>query len=81
MAKITKTSDGAGGFTYTEVETTLVDDMVAAVVSPFKVLETEPTEFHSPRVAAYAALGYGIGGVMVGDRWGDSIPLLGGNRV
>lgn len=76
MAKITKATDG----TLTEVETTLVDDLVSAVVSPFKVLESEPTEFVSPRVAGMAALGYGIGGIVVGDQFGDSIPFLGGRR-
>jgi hypothetical protein len=76
MAKITKGTDG----TFTEVETTLVDDLMSALASPLKVLEGEPTEFVSPRVAAFAAIGYGLGGVMVGDRWGDSIPVLGGKR-
>jgi hypothetical protein len=53
---------------------------VSAVVAPLKVFETEPTEFVSPRVAGMAALGFGIGGIMVGDKFGDSISFLGGRR-
>jgi len=74
--KITKASDG----TLAEVTTTLTDDLVAAVMSPLKVLESEPTEFVSPRVAGMAALGYGVAGIFVGDKFGDSIPVLGGRR-
>jgi hypothetical protein len=74
--KITKASDGA----LAEVTTTLTDDLVAAVMSPLKVLESEPTEFVSPRVAGMAALGYGVAGIFVGDKFGDSIPVLGGRR-
>jgi hypothetical protein len=74
--KITKASDG----TLAEVTTTLIDDLVAAVMSPLKVLESEPTEFVSPRVAGMAALGYGVAGIFVGDKFGDSIPVLGGRR-
>jgi hypothetical protein len=76
MSKITKATDG----TLTEVETTFVDDALNAVLSPFKITEVAPTEFYSPRVAAMAAFGFGIGGVVVGDKFGDSIPLLGGRR-
>jgi hypothetical protein len=74
--KITKASDG----TLAEVTTTLIDDLVAAVMSPLKVLESEPTEFVSPHVAGMAALGYGVAGIFVGDKFGDSIPVLGGRR-
>jgi hypothetical protein len=76
MAKITKANDG----TLAEVETTFIDDAISAVLSPLKITEAAPTEFYAPRVAAMAALGYGIGGVVVGDKFGDSIPLLGGRR-
>jgi hypothetical protein len=76
-SKITKATDD----TLTEVATTLTDDFVAAVMAPLKVLESEPTEFYAPRVAGMAAVGYGIAGIFVGDKWGDSIPLLGGRRI
>jgi hypothetical protein len=78
MAKVTKSAvDG----TLTEVATTITDDLVLAISSPFKLFETEPTEFVAPRVAAMAAVGGLAGGIMVGDKWGDSIPVLGGRRV
>jgi len=76
MSKITKAADG----TLTEVATTLVDDVIAAAVSPLKAFESEPTEFVAPRVAGIAALGFAAAGVFVGDKHGESIPLLGGRR-
>lgn len=81
MAKITKTVAANGDVTLTEVATTLIDDMILAVGSPFKVFQAEDTEFYSPSVAGYAFIGAGVGGVWVGDKFGASIPLLGGRRI
>lgn len=58
---------------------TLSEDIAAAVVAPFKIFEKDAEDV-SARAAAIAAIGYFVGGVMVGDRFGDSIPLIGQGR-
>lgn len=61
MAKVTKVVDGET-ITYTETATTLVDDFVAGLASPFKVFQSAPTEFLSPRAAGIGAITYGVAG-------------------
>jgi hypothetical protein len=78
--KITRTVSGET-VSYAEADMSLLDEVVAAAASPFKIMESEATEYHPPRVAAIAAFGYGSAGVIVGDKFGDSIPVLGGRRV
>jgi hypothetical protein len=76
MVKITKANDG----TLVEVEITFIDDVISVVLFPLKIIEVAPIEFYALCVVAMVALGYGIGGVVVGDKFGDFIPLLGGRR-
>jgi hypothetical protein len=79
--KITRTVDGAGAVSYAEVEMTLTDEVVAAAAAPLKIMESDASEYLPPRVSALAAFGYGSFCIFAGDKWGESIPVLGGHRV
>lgn len=64
----------------TENKSTLVQDLVDGLTAPLGITKTQE-ETISARAGALAAIGYFIGGVVVGDRWGDRIPLIGGRRA
>jgi hypothetical protein len=76
MAKITKANDG----TLVEVEITFIDDVISVVLFLLKIIEVAFIEFYALCVVVMVAFGYGIGGVVVGDKFGDFILLLGGRR-
>lgn len=68
--------------TYTEEATTLVDGFVTALTAPLSVLKKgeDETEFYSSRDVGIAALSWAAVGIFAGDRFGNSIPYLGGRR-
>lgn len=81
MAKVIKTVNAEGVASYTEEDTTLVGDLLSGVTSVFSVFTAgEPTTFVSEKTCGMTALAAVVGGIFVGDKYGDSIPLLGGRR-
>lgn len=81
MAKIIKTVSPEGDATYTEESTTLIGDVVSGVTSVFSVFSAaEPTTFVSEKTCGMAVIASMVGGLFIGDKYGDRIPLIGGRR-
>lgn len=66
---------------YTKSATTVVDGITLAITAPLTALSSaEQTEYYSKDTVGVAA-GVGmIGGFVLGDMFGDKVPLLGGRR-
>lgn len=79
MARIKKTVDTAGVATYTEEETSIGTDFIDGLMGPFGFFAKEEDTFYSRRTLAIATLGYGLTGIVVGNKVGDRIPIL--NRI
>lgn len=71
MAKV-KTVDG----NLVEEETSLGTDVVDAVLAPVRAFMSEEGTYYSGRVVGMASIGYGIGGLIAGHKFGHKIPLL-----
>jgi hypothetical protein len=78
--KVTKTVDSTGAATYAETTGTFMSAAIDAVLSPLKVFSSTGDVFVSESAQGMAALAYGIGGIVVGDRFGDKIPFIGEHR-
>lgn len=77
--KITRAVDAAGAVTYSEVTQTFVEQVIDSALLPLSAL-SENNEFISKQQAGVAMLGGVAGGVFLGDKYGDRIPVLGGRR-
>lgn len=75
MAVITKTTV-EGVDTYAEEGTTLFESIVNGATMPLKAVTAEDGKFYSSKDAGIAALGWGIGGLVLGHKYGASIPLI-----
>lgn len=71
MAKV-KNVDG----NLVEEETSLGTDVMDALLAPIRAFSSEEDTFYSSRVVGMASLGYGIGGLIAGHKFGHKIPLL-----
>lgn len=71
MAKV-KTVDG----NLVEEETSLGVDVIDAILAPVRAFTNEEGTFYSGRVLGMASLGYGIGGLIAGHKFGHQIPIL-----
>lgn len=76
MAKVTKSVSG-DTVTFTEDETTLIDDVLDAALAPIKLLSADENTFYSGRTLGLASAGYGLGGYALGARKPDIIPFFG----
>lgn len=79
MSKIVRTAAGVAG---EPQATTLVDKIVAAPTSLLKIFSKEEGDvtYLSEKDVGVVALTAFAGGFLVGDRWGDRVPFLGGHR-
>lgn len=79
MSKITLEATNTG---VVKTETTILDNVLAGVMSLPKIASAEDanTVYYSEKVLAQASLASFVGGIVLGDRKGDSIPLFGGRR-
>lgn len=73
--RITEAEDG----TFTKEEGTLTNGLIDAVMAPINVMSAEK-KYVSVQTAGLSALGYGLGGIFVGDRYGHKIPVIGGGE-
>lgn len=81
MAKITVSQDAAGDDVFTKEDTALQDYIVAPITGLFGNFTSDESKvFHDEASVGIMALGFMAGGVFVGDRYGDSIPILGQGR-
>lgn len=65
---------------YTESATTLTDALVGGLVAPLKAFDSKNVEFVDVGTAGRQVLvGMGIG-FFLGDRFGESVPLIGQGR-
>lgn len=78
--KITRTVAPDGTVVYSETAQTLVDTLTASFVAPFAVLAADSNEYYSKQMVGQSMLIAGMAGVVIGDRYGESIPLLGRHR-
>lgn len=78
--KITRTQVGTDPATYVETNMTLVDQVTGVVSSVFKVFSDDDAVFYPERTVGLGFLGGMAAGVFVGDRFGESIPVLGQRR-
>lgn len=78
MAK--KQQVGADGVTLTAVDMTFVDEVIEVIKSPFALFESETKVYLPARTVGLGVVGGLAGGIFLGDRFGASIPLLGGRR-
>jgi hypothetical protein len=74
--KITRAEVVPGTPTYTEAVRTTMETVTDVVMAPFGILDTAKTEYYSKKTLAYAATGYGIGGLVIGQKFGNKVPLL-----
>lgn len=79
MSKIVKGGTEASP-TYTHTATSLMDKALLAVSAPLAVFGGESTEFYSKDdVGVASAVGL-TAGFVLGDMFGDKVPVLGGRR-
>lgn len=69
-------TDGA----LTAVDMTFVDELMEVVKSPFAIFESETKTYLPARTVGIGVVGGLAGGILIGDRFGASIPVLGGRR-
>lgn len=77
--KLVAAADATG---VTKTETTLIDNVLGGVTSIMKIASTEDanTTYYSEKAVGQAVIGALVGGFVIGDRWGDRVPFLGGHR-
>jgi hypothetical protein len=73
---ITRAEVVPGTPTYTEATRSTAELATDVIMAPLGIVDTEDTKFYSKRTLAYAATGYFVGGLIVGRKWGGSVPLL-----
>lgn len=79
MTKIVKTGTAAAPV-YTESPATLTDMFVGGLMAPLNAFNTKNEEFVDIGTAGRQTLiGMGVG-FFLGDRFGDSVPLIGQGR-
>lgn len=66
--------------TYTKTDLSITDKLVAAAVSPFSAFDSEDTEFYPKSVMGLSSILWGVGGFMLGDKFGANVPVIGGRR-
>lgn len=69
MAKVTKTTAN-GTSTYTEEETSLLDDVITGALAPVGLVSDDGTEFISKRAAGIGAVAWSSAAFLFGERWG-----------
>jgi len=79
--KIIKATDTAGVVTYTEKTTTLVDDIVDGLTAPLSAVSSDDKTFVSMSILGKTAVMHLAAGIFVGDRYGESVPVLGQGRI
>lgn len=79
MAKITVGGTTAAP-TYTKTETSFTDKVILGVTAPLAIMSSDETEFYSKDDVAVASVVGVAAGVFLGDKFGDSIPVLGQRR-
>lgn len=79
MSKAIIAADATG---VTKTDTTIIDNVLGGVTSILKVASTEDanTTYYSDKAVGQAVLAGMVGGFMIGDRFGDKVPFLGGRR-
>lgn len=77
--KLIAAADATG---VTKTETTMIDNVIGGIGSVMKIASTEDdsTTYYSEKAVGQAVLGAAVGGFLLGDRFGDRVPLLGGRR-
>lgn len=71
---------GASGTAATKNSTSFVDDLMTVLSAPMKVISGDTGTYHSENVLGMAAVVWGLAGFAAGDKWGASVPFLGGRR-
>lgn len=79
MAKIVVGGTDASP-TYTKVATTLTDNIVTGATAALGVLSDDQTTFYDKKAMGTAAAVNLAAGIVIGDKFGDKIPVLGGRR-
>lgn len=64
----------------TEADMTFVDEVIEVIKSPFALFESETKTYLPARTVGMGVVGGLVGGILLGDRFGASIPVLGGRR-
>lgn len=77
MSKITVAADATG---VTKEDTNILTDVLNGATSVIKAFGEESAVFYNEQSVGRAVLAATIGGIVLGDRLGDKIPFLGGNR-
>lgn len=78
--KITRTDDGAGTITHVETEVALTDMLMTYITAPFSIFSANQTEYYSKAEMGKAQLASAGAGFVLGDMYGDRVPLLGQRR-
>lgn len=66
--------------TYTKSKLSTTDKLLAAAASPLAIFSDEETDYFPKSVVGLAAIGWGLGGFMLGDKFGGNVPVIGGRR-
>lgn len=77
MSKAIITAEASG---VTKEDTNILTNVMAGATSIFKSFSEEGNTYYSEKAMGQAVLAALVGGVVVGDRFGDKIPFVGGRR-
>lgn len=83
VVKRTIAEDGSS--TLALSDTNLINAVFHMALTPLKAFSSAPTsgteEFYSERAVGWGIIGAFAGGIFVGDKFGQSIPVLGQHRI
>lgn len=68
------------GTTATKNSTSFLDNVMTVASAPLKALSGDTGTYHSEDVIGMAAIAWACAGFAAGDKWGASVPFLGGRR-